>query len=450
MRTSRSKLFWLGATIALVCPAMAADEPEWIGAMRKVHAKIEVPAATASNDGPPIGAPLQDWFPEAPPLPKPVGEVIGVKTVDALYAAAERVKPGGTILVADGLYRMPQTFYIKTDDVALRGRSGDRTKVVLDFANCRHHEGIAVSYCSGVTIADLTVQNVRQNGIKINSNLQVDRVTIYNVISHNVWQRHVKGPSVPDKDGRADFVEGCRVQYCLFYNDRPKQRGDEPWEDSNGGMGFNYIGGIDVMNAKGWLISDNVFTGIRGKTGEARGAIFMWHNGTDCLIQRNTIIDCDSGICMGNSSARGERRHANGFLVRNNFVVRCSESNVLADHTRNCKVLNNTVHDPDGRFGRLIRIVHANDGLVVANNIFSGPRIVAEQYEGRIDVRNNLIRPVGEYFVDAAKGNLHLVAGAVDAIDKATVDRNVREDIDGQQRGEKPDLGADELQKTLP
>ncbi len=410
--------------------------------------KIEGAAFTAPPDGHFIAPPVQDWFPKAPPLPKPTGEIINVENVKELYAAADKVKPGGTISVADGLYRMPQTYYIKKDNVTLRSQGGDRTKVVLDFGACRHHEGLAVSYCSGVTIADLTVQNVRQNGIKINSNYDVDRVTIYNVIGHNVWQRHIKGPGVPDKNGQPDFVEDCRVQYCLFYNDRAKQRGDEPWEDSEPRMGFNYVGGMDIMCAKGWTISDNVFAGIRGKTGEARGAIFMWHNGTDCVIERNIILDCDSGICLGNSSARGERRHANGFIVRNNFVVRCHESNILADHTRDCRILNNSVHDPESRNGRLLRVVHANDGLLVANNIFSGPRIVTEMYEGPIDLRDNLIRPVTHYFVDAAKGNLHLTTKAVDAIDKATADENVRDDIDRQSRGGKPDLGADELLPT--
>jgi len=416
---------------------------------RTLPGPIVILALVASVSAPDAGhsavPPLQNWFPKAPLLPEPTGEVIRVKTVNELYAAAEKVKPGGTILVADGLYRMPRTFYLKTDHVTLRSHGGDRTKVVLDFADCRHHEGVAVSYCSGVTIADLTVANVRQNGIKINSDLAVDRVTIYNVIGHNVWQRHIKGPRVPDKNGQADFVDGCRVRYCLFYNDRPKQRGDEPWEDSQPRFGFNYIGGMDVMCAKGWVISDNVFIGIRGKTGEARGAVFMWHNGTDCVIERNIIIDCDSGICLGNSSARGERRHAVGFIVRNNFVVRCGESNILADHTRDCKILNNTVHDPESRNGRLLRVVHANDGLLVRNNIFSGPRIVSELHEGPIDVRGNLIRPVGDYFVDAARGNLHLTPKAVDAIDRATVDRDVAEDIDRRPRGERPDLGADEL-----
>ncbi|MFO7904857.1 MAG: GDSL-type esterase/lipase family protein [Planctomycetota bacterium] len=407
--------------------------------------EIETPGPETSENSQLIAPPTQDWYPPAPSLPEPTGHVIVAETVNELYAAAEEVKPGGTILIAEGLYRMPRTFHVKTDSVTLRGRNGERTKVVLDFSDCRHHEGIAISYCSGVTIADLTVQNVRQNGIKINSNHDVDKVRIYNVLSHNVWQRHIKGPRVPDKNGKADFVEACRVEYCFFYNDRPKQRGDEPWEDSNPAMGFNYIGGIDIMCARGWTISDNVFTGIRGKTGEARGAIFMWHNSTDCVIERNYIIDCDSGICMGNSSARGPRRHANGFIVRNNFVVRCSESNILADHTRNCGILNNTVHDPESPTGRLLRVVHANDGLVVANNLFSGPRIVAQNYEGRVELRNNLIRPVAHYFVNAPEGDLHLTRDATDAIDHATVDPDVRVDVDGQSRGKRPDLGADEL-----
>jgi lysophospholipase L1-like esterase len=389
--------------------------------------------------------PTQDWFPTAPPLPKPTGEIIRVASLGELVRAVDEIEPGGTILVADGIYRPARTLRIATDDVTLRSESGDRTRVVLDFANCRHNEGVAFDQCSGAMLADLTIANVRQNGIKINSNRNVDRIRIYNVISHNVWQRHIKGVGVPDEDGKPSFVEDCRVEYCLFYNDRPKQRGDEPWEDANSGMGFNYVGGMDVMNARNWLIRDNVFTGIHGQTGEARGAIFMWHNSTDCMIERNIIIDCDTGICLGNSSARGERHHANGCVVRNNFVVRCSESNILADHTRNCRILHNTVHDPQSRNGRLLRVIHANDGLVVANNIFSGPKISIEPYEGRIDVRNNLIRPVPEYFIDAAQGNLHLTANATDALGKAIAVSPIAGDIDGQPRGDPGDLGADEF-----
>jgi hypothetical protein len=93
----------------------------------------------------------------------------------------------------------------------------------------------------------------------------------------------------------------------------------------------------------------------------------------------------------------------------------------------------------------LVRVVHANDGLVVANNLFSGPRIAIENYEGQIEVRDNLVQSVERYFVDAANGNLHLTAEADGAIDRAMVAPDVRSDIDGQLRGNTPDLGADEL-----
>ena len=116
-------------------------------------------------------APDEHWFPKAPALPKPSGQVIRVKTVEGLFQAAKDVRLGGTILVADGHYRMPRYFAITTDNVTLRSESGDRHKVVLDGAQSRHGELIGITGATGVTIADLTIQNIKWNGFKINSNL---------------------------------------------------------------------------------------------------------------------------------------------------------------------------------------------------------------------------------------------------------------------------------------
>ena len=143
-----------------------------------------------------------------------------------------------------------------------------------------------------------------------------------------------------------------RIQYCLFYNDRPKQFSDDP-SDTPQTFGGNYIGGIDAMQTRSWTVSDNVFVGIHGRTGEARGAIFLWQDGRDCVVERNVIIDCDSGICLGNSSRSRFPIHATGFVVRNNFLTRVSENGILADYTRDCKILNNTIHDPQSRLKRL-------------------------------------------------------------------------------------------------
>ena len=304
-----------------------------------------------------------------------------------------------------------------------------------------------------MTIADLTIQNAAQNGFKLNSDSGVDRITIYNCVSHNVWQRHVKGVPGPLRNGRREGSTGCKVQYCLFYNDRPKRQDDDPFEKAHPKQfGINYVGGIDVMNLKNWRISDNVFVGIHGATREARGAIFIWHGAKDAIIERNVIIDCDCGICLGNSS-RGEEwngiPHCTGFLVRNNFITRCPESNIFAAYTKDCRILHNSVHDPASRMNRLLRTFADNDGLVVANNIFSGPGLSLES-PSRVELRDNLVKPVPGYFVDGEGGNLHLTGQATGAIGKAARCLEVPEDFDRRPRGETTDLGADQFKGLLP
>jgi len=402
-------------------------------------------AVTAAGAAPPAGVPRVPWMPKAPPLPKPDGDVIRVSTVEELFAASRNVKPGGTILLADGHYMMPRYFDLRTDNVTMRSASGDRHKVILDGAKSRHGELVGVTGCSGVTIADLTIQNIKYNGFKINSNLKAHRTTIYNCVIHNIWQRGVKGPGVPKKDEKELCPQQCRIQYCLFYNDRPKRFDDDP-TDTPKTFNGNYIGGIDAMQCRGWTISDNVFVGIRGRTGEARGAIFIWQDSRDCVIERNVIIHCDQGICLGNSHRSRFPIHCTGFVVRNNFITGAPESGILADYTRDCKILHNTIHCPVSRFKRLIRLVHDNDGLVVANNLLSGPPMRIET-KSKMDLRGNVTKVLTAAFVDAANGDLHLKENVAGVTDAAEPLKDVTEDIDRQRRGTKADVGADERVK---
>ena len=406
--------------------------------------QASLPAQLAAVTSNPLvkSPPAKPWFPIAPPLPAPVGEVIKVSNNAELFEAVKRVKPGGTILVADGHYMLPQLLLIQTDNVTLRSASGQREKVVLDGGGTLG-ELVGLSRCSGVTIADLTVQNVRWNGIKINSDTNVQKATIYNCVIHNIWQRGVKGVAVPKANREMMRPTGCRIQYCLFYNDRPKQFSDDP-ADTPQNFGGDYIGGIDTMYAKNWVISDNVFIGIQGRTRSARGAIFMWHHAEDCIIERNIIIDCDSGICLGNSHRADSTVHCTGFIVRNNFITRAPENGILADYTRDCKILNNTVYDPQSRLGRLIRVVHDNDGLVVANNLICGPRIRNES-ESKITFTQNLEKDISRFLVAPLEGDLRLTAGATDAIDQAIPLPDVTEDLERKPRGNKPDIGAYEF-----
>ena len=385
--------------------------------------------------------PEQSWFPEAPALPPVHGPNVVVSDVQALVRAVKEAEPGQTILVEDGHYMMPHYVQINKDNVTLRGASGHRERVILDGAKSRHGELLGITACSGVTIADLTIQNIKWNGFKINSQTNVQKLTIHNCIIHNIWQRGIKGVKVPKENRDIVRPKQCRIQYCLFYNDRPKRLSDDAADIAQG----NYIAGIDVMYATNWIISDNVFVGIQGKTFEGRGAVFIWHTSQDCIIERNIIIDCDVGLQLGNPHRDSETiYHCVRCLARNNFITRAPEAGIVTVYTKNCKVLNNTIHDPDSRLGRLIRTVFTNDGLLIANNLLSGSRIRNES-KSKIIFLNNLIKDLTDSFVDPARGDLHLTNAAIDVVDKGIVLPEVVEDIDRELRNAKVDIGADEL-----
>jgi hypothetical protein len=334
---------------------------------------------------------------------------------------------------------------LHTDNVTLRGETGHRDNVVLDGARSRHGELVGITACSGATIADLTIQNIKWNGFKINSNTGVQQLTIHNCVIHNIWQRGVKGVAVPEENRERLRPRDCRIEYCLFYNDRAKQFADDEADRPDTFHG-DYIGGIDVMYATNWAIADNVFVGIQGRTRQARGAIFLWHDSRDCLIERNIIIDCDSGICLGNSHRPPQiTTHCTRCVTRNNFVTRAPENGILADYTQDCAIVHNTVHDPENRLERLIRLVHDNDGLLVANNLLSGPPLRQDQVSGDLRISGNVTRDLTSAFVDALTGNLHLKTGAADIAAAGQKLPGVDCDIDGEPRDDAPDIGADEL-----
>lgn len=389
-----------------------------------------------------LSPPVQAWFPKAPALPNPQEKVVEVSTVDGLIRAVEQAQAGQTILLADGQYLMPRYIEIRADRVTLRGASGHRERVIIDGAQSRHGELVGVRGCSDVTIADLTIQNIRSNGFKVNSDGNVQRLTIYNCIIHNIWQRGIKGVKVPEKNREAIRPKGCRVQYCLFYNDRPKQLSDDPADIAQG----NYVAGIDVMYAKDWVISDNVFVGIQGRTYEGRGAIFLWFDSQDCLIERNIIIDCDVGLQLGNPHrADNVQDHCVRCVARNNFITRAPQAGIVTVYTKDCRLLHNTIHDPQNRLHRLIRTVFTNDGLLVANNLLSGPGMRNES-DSEIRFIGNMIQDMSTVFVDPARGNLHLARATNEVVDAAVLlPGDSTRDIDGQPRGDKPDIGADEL-----
>ena len=130
--------------------------------------------------------------------------------------------------------------------------------------------------------------------------------------------------------------------------------------------------------------------------------------------------------------------------MRNNFLCRVPENGILADYTRDCAILHNTVHDPRSRLGRLIRWSTTTTGSGSSTTCSAAPRR-ASNPTAEITMRNNLSGDFTAAFVAPEEGNLRLKAAATDAIDKAVPLPEVTTDIDRKPRGPAPDLGAHEF-----
>jgi hypothetical protein len=379
------------------------------------------------------------WLPARPPLAPPPDGATTVRTRAELVRELERAKSNATILLADGVYEIDAILVLRSAGLVLRSASGDASKVIIDAAGCRAGEAIHI-HADDVTIAELTIRNVRFNGIKLEPERGGHRFVAHGCVFHNIWQRGIKSPLNPAK--KTDrYPQDGRIRYCLFANDRAKEFADDETDTAETFNG-NYIGGIDMKTIAGWTISDNAFIHLQGRTREGRAAIYLADKVDRCIVERNVVLDGDVGIALGNPSRVGDWTHCTRCEVRNNMVANCPETGLLAVYTKDCRVVHNTVFEPKSRQGRLIWAQQENDGLLVAANLLVGgaPRLGGK---GKItDKANITVDGTSDLFADPAQGDLHLHAG----VPKLTLKDQMpfaKQDFDGNQRTTLT-VGADE------
>jgi hypothetical protein len=392
--------------------------------------------ATASAD---LAIPA--WFPKAPPLPPPKGEVIRAATADELLAAADRLGPGGTILLADGRYKLPRTLILnEKKNVAIRGASGDPAKVVLSGKGWDSGSGddlLHISHCEGVTLADLTFTDCRSYGVKVEAENGPKDVHVYNCRFRDIGVRAIKGSAGQDPNVLA--VKGS-VRYCSFENTKVPPA---DWL-----FGGDYIAAIDMMALEDWTFSDNVFRNVRGRNGGGRAAIFIWVRSRRVVVERNLIVNCDRGIAFGNpgqstANLAGERLvYVADGVIRNNFVAGGADCGIELWYADRIKVLNNSIWRPARNWSRGIRIGTGTSSTQVVNNLVHG-EIRLEGGEAQLS--HNHAGRLDGYFADPAAGQLELTAAAKDAIGQGIALPEVTDDIRGRPRAVRPDLGAWQL-----
>ena len=409
----------------------------WAGLLRRVVLAAAVAALAVST------APAAVW---------------DVSTFSALKTASISANPGDQIIIAAGNYHVTQPLYITTPDLTFSGASGNRNDVVLYGNGMNVESGVTEGFwaaASGIRLENVTIRDFWHHGIHICGAPYADNVVISNVRTVNCGERHVKGSS---GSGISDnvIIENLWMEQTEPYLPRPGHSVDPN----------NYIGGIDAMHINNWTIRDSTALNIRGATGGGRAGIFLWNGVSNLTLERNMLINNGHGISIGNPSGPNGSHvdpwHAEGGVIRNNFIVRRGETSDWAlelDNTKDFEVYNNTIYSDVATYFRTVQIYdEAGEGqttnLQMINNLIRGrvydlssgdwSSAAVAAMGNLVDTNGTVVLP--SWFVDAAGGDLHLTELAIGAIDQATTLVQVPDDIDGQSRpiGLAPDMGADE------
>jgi len=386
-----------------------------------------------------VSQPVPSWFPKAPPLAPPQGEIIRVATADELFGAVDQIVAGGTIRLGDGQYRLSQPLVLREkSNITLRSAAGDPTKVTLSGrgwdSDFQGDDILRIAHCDGVTLADLTFADCRSYGVKVEAENAPKNICIYNCHFRDIGVRAIKGSAGQDPNVHA--IHGS-VQYCRFENTKipPAQ-----WL-----FGGDYIAAIDMMALEDWSFSDNVFRNIKGRNGGGRAAIFIWVRSRGIVVERNWILDCDRGVAFGNpglstANLAGERLvYVRDGIIRNNFISGGPDCGIELWYAEQIKVYNNSIWRPEQNWNRGIRIGTGTSDADIVNNLVHG-QIQLEG--GQAQLRHNLTGRLDGFFVNPSSGNLALTQSATNAMDQGVSLPEVTDDIRGQPRSGRPDIGA--------
>ena len=359
-----------------------------------------------------------------PPLSPPTGPTVTVSSESELRNQAYDAAAGTTIMVEAGVYDMQDSVYIVNDGIALRGETGDRDDVILDFGGMESgHFGILVD-ADDVTIADLTIRDAHDHGVSIQGS---DRPRLYNLHIQDIRDQLVKVN--PDGDGSEDGLLACsRLEYTTSAPD-------------------SYTNGISAHRAHRWVVRDNEWYRIRTIDDTPVPTILFWSGSSDTIVERNLLVDCYQGISFGNASQSGINH--TGGIVRNNFIYSSLEHDVAIEMTRaqDWLVAHNTaiLLNPDSGLTWGMEARYSESQGTFAYNLTN--MSILHNRDGAQGTPVGNVTDAGvDWFADAASGDLHLTSTASGAIDQAATLANVSDDYDRDARpiGAAPDVGADE------
>ena len=396
------------------------------------------------------------------PLPPPSGPTVQVSPGQAgeLRGIVLAATAGTTILLENGTYDLSGgdgssrlSFY--TTNVTLRSLSGDRNGVILDGAYGTS-EIISIS-ASDVTIADLTVMRAYAHPIHISGQPgnPISGILIHNLRIVDPREQAIKVNPVGD-----GYIDNSTIECCSIELTNVGRTNVNP---DPGGC---YTGGIDVHQARGWVVRRNRIEGFWCDSGLSEHGIHFWKCCRDTLVEENVIVDCARGIGFGLSEtgscrtypddpypAAGFKGHIDG-IIRNNFVAATDndlltspdgfDTGIAVTQAYGAKIVHNSVASTTPPYTS-IEWRFPNSVVEISNNVVTKNLLQRDGASATLD--GNIDYAPLNWFSDITSGDLHLTANAASAVNAgSSLAAGLCEwDIDGRGRDSEPDVGADEI-----
>lgn len=353
-----------------------------------------------------------------------------VDNFSALLYYTSNSNPGDTILIANGTYNTNGIMVeVSVENITIKSQSGIRDSVILNgygMYDPSYGNGFWVN-ANNVTISDLTIQNFRNNCIRIYGN--IDGLHVTNCIFRDGGEQFIhvseSGDLSPSENG---IIENCLFEYTAGIGPR------------------YYIGGVVGHFCKDWIIKNNVFKHIRSPdpgSSFAEHAIHFWVGSENILVEKNLIINCDRGIGFGMGSSANS-----GGIIRNNMIyhdANYGEVGISLESSPNTQVYNNSVFMEHDYYNAIEYRFSETQNVYIANNLTNKNISSRNDATGTIEYNNTNAIP--DWFIEPSAGDLHLSSDTLSqVVDQGISIPGLVEDFDGDIRpqGTLVDIGADE------
>jgi hypothetical protein len=388
---------------------------------------------------------------DAPPLPMAGKRIVNVANDTQLQTAMGNLQNGDTILLADGVYNLSSSLYVRgRNNVTIRGAAGSSNVVLVGRGmNNTNYGNVPFGIWSdstNTTIAHLTISNTWDNEIIFNAGAQSPLVYCVRLI--DAGSQFIKA-NPTDANAGLGISNGV-VEYCWF-----EYTGSPP---DDHGTGVGYFNGISAHTAQNWIIRGNLFKNLHNPDSGHylwNAAVLFWDHSAGTLTEQNTFINVDRAVAYGLWNTTPFFDHAGG-TIRNNFVTLLpglmsasrtanSDGSIVAWNSPGTQIDHNTVLlNSNELYAIEFRFATTTNGAA-RNNLADAPVHLRDSATAALS--SNLASATPGMFVNPAAGDLHLLASATNAIDQGLTLSSVTNDFDGDRRprGASSDIGADEF-----